>query len=460
MAALNFPGSPAPGDEYTVGDLTYTWTGEAWVVNVMPATPYPPPVVQIKRTPNDNHPPTTLKEGELAVEMGTPLRLWVGVPPALDPSGKKLLAERGSGDPYVDITGDTMSGDLTIDKVDPVLNLDKDSGAAEIRGLLAGVRRWVMRFGNNVAETGGDTGSEFSLSAYNDAGLVVSPAAMRIARNGNRIEVAGDPIDPNDVATKAYVDSSSVAAVPFDALAFNGIQVNGSFEVSQEKGFGVGINTSGYFCDGWKITKVGTAATTCAAFTAAMFTGFQNMLLNSVQTAQATMTAPDYVAMSTLIEGYRVARLSWGTANAQPLTIGFWTAHIRPGLYTGVVRNAANNRSYAFSYTQNAASTPQFNSVTIPGDTSGTWLTTTGIGMQVFFCQASGTTNTAPSLNTWLAGSYVAGPGQVNGVAATTDIFRLTGVIMLPGTVAPSAARSPLIMRPADTELILVSALF
>lgn len=49
------------------------------------------PKVQIKRTSTPNLPPSTLDPGELAVEMAFPTRLWVGVPPAVDPAAKKLL---------------------------------------------------------------------------------------------------------------------------------------------------------------------------------------------------------------------------------------------------------------------------------------------------------------------------------------------------------------------------------
>jgi hypothetical protein len=65
-----------------------------------------------------------------------------------------------------------------------------------------------------------------------------------------------------------------------------------------------------------------------------------------------------------------------------------------------------------------------------------------------------GGTYTAPTLNSWLAGNYFAGIGQINAVAATSDAIRITGVIVLPGIEAPSAARSPLIMRPYDQELV------
>jgi hypothetical protein len=67
---------------------------------------------------------------------------------------------------------------------------------------------------------------------------------------------------------------------------------------------------------------------------------------------------------------------------------------------------------------------------------------------------ACGTTYTAPSANSWVTGSYIAAPGQVNGIAATSDTMRIAGFIVLPGIEAPSAARSPLIMRPYDQELL------
>jgi len=49
--------------------------------------------VFIKRTESYAAPPTGLLPGELAVEMATPTRLWVGVPISLDPTGKRLLVD-------------------------------------------------------------------------------------------------------------------------------------------------------------------------------------------------------------------------------------------------------------------------------------------------------------------------------------------------------------------------------
>ena len=126
-------------------------------------------------------------------------------------------------------------------------------------------------------------------------------------------------------------------------------------------------------------------------------------------------------------------------------------------MHSGTIRNAAATRSYAFTYTQNVADASQYNVVTIPGCTDGVWAIDNTAGLSLVFAMACGTTYTAPSANSWLTTTtpgYFAAPGQVNGVAATTDAFRLTGVVVLPGLEAPSAARSALIMRPYDQELL------
>lgn len=48
--------------------------------------------MQIRRTSTPNTPPTGLREGQLAIGMAeTPPLLWIGVPTALDPSGRKLI---------------------------------------------------------------------------------------------------------------------------------------------------------------------------------------------------------------------------------------------------------------------------------------------------------------------------------------------------------------------------------
>jgi hypothetical protein len=243
-----------------------------------------------------------------------------------------------------------------------------------------------------------------------------------------------------------------VYAAPFDALAYSGMQINGSMEVSQELG-GAGRATIGYICDGWKTYFAGSMAISAAvSISSSGISGIPSIFYVIVTTAQPSLGANDQVVVYQDIEGYRISRLAWGATNAQPITIGFWSHHQRTGIYSVSANNGT--RSYVTTYTHNVSDVPQYNVVTIPGDTSGAWATNNTSGIQIKFCMAAGATPTAPSANTWFGINYSAAPGQVNAAQATSDRFRITGVVVLPGIEAPSAARSPLIMRPYDQELL------
>jgi hypothetical protein len=246
----------------------------------------------------------------------------------------------------------------------------------------------------------------------------------------------------------------NIFAAPFDALAYNGMQINGSFDLSQE--LGTGGTGVGYFADGWRLFKgAATTAVVVAAVNIGAYGPCQAQGAITVSTAEAVLAAGSYVIATQYIEGARVARLAWGTANAQPITIGFWTAHHRTGIYSVSVNNGAFNRSYVLNYTQNVADVWEYKTVTIPGDTGGVWVIDNGLGLELNFAMACGSNNVTASVGTWLAAGWVASTSQVNGMAATSDVFRLTGVIVLPGSEAPSAARYPLIMRSYDQEWTL-----
>jgi hypothetical protein len=269
------------------------------------------------------------------------------------------------------------------------------------------------------------------------------------------VVLAADPAAPLQAATKQYVDTlprSTIYAAPFDAMAYNGMQINGSMEVNQE---GTPATASGtYCCDGWQVSFSGVPGTTSVQDTAVPYGGFIGRLYLWTTTAKPTLAAGDYLMSVHLIEGYRMSRLGWGTANAQPITIGFWAQNSIAGLYSVAVKNSGANRTYMATYTQNVAQAMEYKTITIPGDTTGTWGTGNGRGMDITFAGGSGTTLTAPSTNTWLAGNYVAAAGQVNIATAANSYVILRGVVVLPGIEAPSAARSALIMRPYDQELM------
>jgi len=273
---------------------------------------------------------------------------------------------------------------------------------------------------------------------------------------------AGDMLAANNLSeltATAATARKNIYAAPFDALAYNGMQINGSMEVSQELGT-AGRNTNGHVCDGWQLQSDGISGLSGAIDSAVPFPGIPNRLYINSSVAKPSLSAGDFIGVFHYIEGYRIARLNWGRTNPQPLTIGFWTSHSMAGLYSVAIRNNDVTRSYVTTYTQNVASAQEYKTVTIPGDVAGTWLTTNGTGLSIIFILAAGTTYTAPSANVWHGAHYLAAPGQINGVATASKYLVISGVVVLPGIEAPSAAQSPLIMRPYDQELVTCQRYF
>jgi len=267
-------------------------------------------------------------------------------------------------------------------------------------------------------------------------------------------------------AVMTYTDAektqarSNIYAAPLDALAYNGMQVNGSMEVSQERGTAA-ISTNAYILDGWRVEKSGTSAISAAQSIASPFSplGFGASVGISVTTAQVSLGGTDYCILVHPIEGYRISRLALGGAYAQSFTVSFWTAHTKTGTYSVAVRNGNNTRSCAATYTQNVSNTPEYKTVTFPGDATGTWTIDNTVGLTLVFAIANGYP-AAPATGTWYGANYFAASGQVNGLDSTSNSFRLTGVVVLPGTQAPSATQSPLIMRPYDQELLTCQRYF
>jgi len=250
---------------------------------------------------------------------------------------------------------------------------------------------------------------------------------------------------------------SNIYAAPFDALAYNGMQINGSCEVSQERGNTVVAltnNLGAYIQDGWKASSSSAGALRCqiGGAQAASPTSGLGLSVAMQATTGASLGAGDYVLISHIIEGYRLARLGWGTSGAMPVSIGFWITTTIPGTMAVAARNAGNNRSYITNVVINSANVWQYVTLTIPGETTGTWDAASGIGMELDFCLGSGS-NFQGAANSWLTTGMIATSATTNFMATTNNLCRITGLIVLPGLELPSAARAPFIMRPYGQEL-------
>jgi hypothetical protein len=164
-------------------------------------------------------------------------------------------------------------------------------------------------------------------------------------------------------------------------------------------------------------------------------TGFNNSIINTVTTADSSIAAGDVYYMAQAIEGFNLSDLAWGTADAQTVTLSFWVRSSITGTFSGSIRNSAANRAYVFTYTINAANTWEKETITIAGDTFGTWETTTSAGAFIAWDLGSGT-NFNGTASSWTAGNYLRASSATNWIATNGATFYITGVQLEVGSTA------------------------
>jgi len=181
--------------------------------------------------------------------------------------------------------------------------------------------------------------------------------------------------------------------------------------------------------------------------------GFTNYMGLTVTSAY-TPSAGDAFRFQQIIEGYNIADLAWGTANAKTVTISFWAYSSLTGTHSGALSNSALDRSYPFTFTISSANTWTYISITVAGDTSGTWGTTNGNGIRLFFNMGCGST-TLGTAGAWASTFYAGATGSVTVVANASATFKFTGVQLEKGSTATSFD-----YRPYGTELALCQRYF
>jgi hypothetical protein len=163
--------------------------------------------------------------------------------------------------------------------------------------------------------------------------------------------------------------------------------------------------------------------------------GFVNSLKVTITTADVSLTTTQSINLFHRIEGYNTADLGWGTANAQTVTLSFWVRSSLTGNFGGSLRNSGASRSYPFTYSISSANTWEQKSITIAGDTSGTWLTTNGLGISVGFSLGSGPDRSGTA-GSWTSSNFTSTTGATSVVGTNGATFYITGVQLELGSAA------------------------
>lgn len=228
--------------------------------------------------------------------------------------------------------------------------------------------------------------------------------------------------------------------------------INSDMRIDQRNaGAAVTINSTAntYTVDRWAAAGQGTDGVYTAQRSTTAPSGFTNSLLATVTTADASIGSTQSYLLTQFIEGLNASDLAWGTASAAPVTLSFWVRSSLTGTFGGCLQNSANDRSYPFSFTINSANTYEQKSITIAGDTTGTWLTDTGRGINVRFSLGVGSSYKTTA-GAWAAGNYFAPTGSVDFISTLSATFYITGVQLEKGSTATSFD-----YRPYGTELAL-----
>jgi len=231
------------------------------------------------------------------------------------------------------------------------------------------------------------------------------------------------------------------------AFSFKNRIINGDCRIAQRGT--AAVTTS----DSYPVDRFFVGNSTDGAFSAQQDssapTGFINSTKITVTTADASVTTTQALQFRHIIEGTNVADLAWGTANAKTVTLSFWVRSSLTGTFGGALNNSAFNRSYPFTYTISVADTWEYKTITVSGDTSGTWLTTNGTGLSIRFGLGVGPDRSGTA-GSWAGASYISATGATSVIGTLNATWFITGVQLEVGSVA-----TPFERRPYGTELAL-----
>lgn len=212
------------------------------------------------------------------------------------------------------------------------------------------------------------------------------------------------------------------------SLSNRNILINGSHQISQRHGTSsVTVSANDHFVvDRFKIQDYSDATFSSQQVSDAPV-GFEYSSKLTVTGTDTDLGTTQYQRFVQPIEGTSISHLNWGSANAQTVTLSFHVKSSLTGTFYVFAFNSAANRSFVSAYTIDTANTWEKKIIKITGDQSGTWLTSTGVGMYLGWSLGTGTNFQTSTLDAWQGSFEMAGSDQVNFAATNGATWQVTG---------------------------------
>tara|TARA_R110000737_G_scaffold5100_1_gene16494 strand:- start:161 stop:1573 length:1413 start_codon:yes stop_codon:yes gene_type:complete len=287
-------------------------------------------------------------------------------------------------------------------------------------------------------------------TAYTVSGTTITFTSAPPAGTSNvyarYMSTATQTITPSPGTVGTSQISPSLTNVPFfggstigagNATGMKNRLINGGMVLDQRNAGASVTPTDGqYLVDRW-VSTVSQASKLTAQQSSVAPTGFSASQLITSSSAYSIGSA-DIFAISQKIEGFNFVDMAWGTASAKTVTLSFKVRSSLTGTFGGSFTNAANNRAYPFLYSISTADTWTSISVTVPGDTTGTWIgATSGIAVRVWLGLGGGSTYSGAAAG-WSTGPYFTATGATSVVGTSGATFYVTGVQLEEGNAATS----------------------
>ena len=257
-----------------------------------------------------------------------------------------------------------------------------------------------------------------TINADTTNGLVMTPDTS------GEINLQASGVTQAKITTNGLQDGNGN---PLRGGMYRNLIINGDMRIDQRNaGASVTPTATAYLTDRWQLQISGvTNAPTYQQVTDAP-TGFQYSLKATVNSSE-TLTSEASVTFRQRIEGFNTAHLLYGTSDAKTVTVSFWVKSSLTGTFNVSIANSGFNRAYITEYTISSANTWEYKTITIAGDTTGTWSTDNTTGLLLMFNLDTGSDYDGAA-DTWLATNDRATVGAVKLLETSGATWQITGV--------------------------------